>query len=138
MVNNMFIEALRKISEWGHSSVCKKLYVKQPTAPTLYYVFDVLWSDGEDTTGKPVIDRRQVLDSDITSSDRGEINSIQRIQSYAADRKDVQGHQNQTRCLVNALIPARKFEYAVVNSSGFPNSTSGGSTPGHAVVPSRE
>jgi bifunctional non-homologous end joining protein LigD len=28
-------------------------FQKQPTAPTLYYVFDVLWSGGADITGKP-------------------------------------------------------------------------------------
>jgi bifunctional non-homologous end joining protein LigD len=38
-------------------------FQKQPTAPTLYYIFDVLWSDGEDLTGKPVMDRRRVLES---------------------------------------------------------------------------
>ncbi|HEX3444242.1 MAG TPA: hypothetical protein VHS80_05960 [Chthoniobacterales bacterium] len=37
-------------------------FQKQPTAPTLYYVFDVLWSDGDDITGKPIMDRRQVLE----------------------------------------------------------------------------
>ena len=34
----------------------------QPTAPTLYYVFDVLWSDGEDITGKTFMERRSVLE----------------------------------------------------------------------------
>src|ERR1700746_3083864 len=37
-------------------------FQKQPTAPTLYYVFDVLWCDGEDITGKPVVERRRVLE----------------------------------------------------------------------------
>jgi bifunctional non-homologous end joining protein LigD len=37
-------------------------FQKQPTAPTLYYVFDVLWSDGEDITAKPTMDRRPVLE----------------------------------------------------------------------------
>jgi ATP-dependent DNA ligase len=27
-------------------------FQKQPTAPTLYFVFDVLWSNGTDITGK--------------------------------------------------------------------------------------
>lgn len=29
-------------------------FQKQPTAPTLYYVFDVLWTDGTDVTGKTI------------------------------------------------------------------------------------
>jgi bifunctional non-homologous end joining protein LigD len=35
-------------------------FQKQPTAPTLYY--DVLWHDGEDITGKRVLERRSVLE----------------------------------------------------------------------------
>src|ERR1700733_5854956 len=37
-------------------------FQKQPTAPTLYYVFDVLWSDGADITGQTVLERRAVLE----------------------------------------------------------------------------
>jgi bifunctional non-homologous end joining protein LigD len=40
-------------------------FQKQPTAPTLYYVFDVLWSDDEDLTGRPIMDRRRVLEQII-------------------------------------------------------------------------
>jgi bifunctional non-homologous end joining protein LigD len=40
-------------------------FQKQPTAPTLYYVFDVLWHDGVDITGKPIMDRRRVLEQII-------------------------------------------------------------------------
>jgi bifunctional non-homologous end joining protein LigD len=42
-------------------------FQKQPTAPTLYYVFDVLWCDGEDITGKPIVERRRVLEQIIKS-----------------------------------------------------------------------
>lgn len=37
-------------------------FQKQPTAPTLYYVFDVLWHNGADLTGKPILERRSVLE----------------------------------------------------------------------------
>lgn len=30
-------------------------FQKQPTAPTLYYVFDILWRNGDDLTGKTVL-----------------------------------------------------------------------------------
>ena len=33
-------------------------FQKQPTAPTLYYVFDVLWYNGDDLTGSPILERR--------------------------------------------------------------------------------
>jgi bifunctional non-homologous end joining protein LigD len=37
-------------------------FQKQPTAPTLYYVFDILWSDGEDLTRKHILERKSVLE----------------------------------------------------------------------------
>jgi bifunctional non-homologous end joining protein LigD len=37
-------------------------FQKQPTAPTVYYVFDVLWQNGEDLTGKPLLERKAVLE----------------------------------------------------------------------------
>jgi bifunctional non-homologous end joining protein LigD len=37
-------------------------FQKQPTAPTIYYVFDVLWSDGADLTGKTILERRTRLE----------------------------------------------------------------------------
>jgi bifunctional non-homologous end joining protein LigD len=40
-------------------------FQKQPTAPTLYYIFDILWSEGEDITAKPIMDRRRVPERTI-------------------------------------------------------------------------
>ena len=40
-------------------------FQKQPTAPTLYYVFDLLWNDGADVTGKPILERRALLETII-------------------------------------------------------------------------
>ena len=37
-------------------------FQKQPTAPTLYYVFDILQHNGEDLMGKTIMDRRSVLE----------------------------------------------------------------------------
>src|SRR5262249_43629470 len=37
-------------------------FQKQPTAPTLYYVFDLLSYNGADLTGKPILGRRSVLE----------------------------------------------------------------------------
>jgi bifunctional non-homologous end joining protein LigD len=37
-------------------------FQKQPTAPTLYYVFDLLWSDGVDATGQTILQRRALLE----------------------------------------------------------------------------
>jgi bifunctional non-homologous end joining protein LigD len=40
-------------------------FQKQPTAPTVYFIFDVLWADGTDITTKTVMERRAVLESII-------------------------------------------------------------------------
>ena len=37
-------------------------FQKQLTAPTLYYVFDVLWTDATDVTGKTILERRARLE----------------------------------------------------------------------------
>ena len=37
-------------------------FQKQPTARTVYYVFDVRWRNGEDLTGRPFLERRAVLE----------------------------------------------------------------------------
>jgi bifunctional non-homologous end joining protein LigD len=38
---------------------------KRPTAPVVYFLFDVLWSDGRDITGKTVLQRRARLEQII-------------------------------------------------------------------------
>jgi bifunctional non-homologous end joining protein LigD len=42
---------------------------KRPTAPVVYVVFDLLWSDGRDITGKTVVQRRERLQEIITVED---------------------------------------------------------------------
>jgi bifunctional non-homologous end joining protein LigD len=42
---------------------------KRPTAPVVYYLFDVLWSDGRDLTGKTVLRRRECLEEIIMPVD---------------------------------------------------------------------
>jgi bifunctional non-homologous end joining protein LigD len=39
---------------------------KRPTAPVVYYLFDLLWSGGRDFTGKTVVQRRERLEEIIT------------------------------------------------------------------------
>jgi bifunctional non-homologous end joining protein LigD len=39
---------------------------KRPTAPVVYYLFDLLWHDGRDITGKTVLQRRKRLEEIIT------------------------------------------------------------------------
>src|SRR6266446_9367542 len=39
---------------------------KRPTAPVVYFLFDLLWSDGRDLTGKTVVQRRDRLEQIIT------------------------------------------------------------------------
>jgi bifunctional non-homologous end joining protein LigD len=40
-------------------------FQKRPTAPTLYYVFDLLWVDGADITGRRLTERKRLLEQTI-------------------------------------------------------------------------
>jgi len=40
---------------------------KRPTAPVVFFLFDVLWCDGRDVTGKTVVQRRERLQEIITA-----------------------------------------------------------------------
>lgn len=42
---------------------------KRPTAPVVYFLFDLLWCDGRDLTGKTVLQRRDRLQQIITPID---------------------------------------------------------------------
>src|ERR1700730_2445382 len=42
---------------------------KRPTAPVVYYLFDLLWHDGHDLTGKIVLQQRDRLQQIITTID---------------------------------------------------------------------
>ena len=42
---------------------------KRPTAPVCFYLFDLLWCDGRDLTGKTVVQRRKRLQDIITPVD---------------------------------------------------------------------
>jgi bifunctional non-homologous end joining protein LigD len=48
-------------------------FQNQPTAPTLYYVFDVLWYEGDDLTGKTILERRSILERIAIHSVRDQI-----------------------------------------------------------------
>ena len=38
-------------------------FQKQPTAPTIYFIFDVLWTNGADGTRKTLMERRAVQET---------------------------------------------------------------------------
>jgi bifunctional non-homologous end joining protein LigD len=44
-------------------------WLKRPTAPIVFFLFDLLWSDGRDLTGESVIHRRKRLPEIITPVD---------------------------------------------------------------------
>jgi bifunctional non-homologous end joining protein LigD len=53
---------------------------KRPTAPVIYYLFDLLWCDGRDITGRTVVQRRNRLQEIITP-----VSGIQ-VGGYVANR----------------------------------------------------
>src|SRR3979490_3065494 len=60
-------DAAGKLHLWSRNGIPRfqllQRFQKQPTAPTLYFVFDVLWSNGTDITGKTLLERRAVLET---------------------------------------------------------------------------
>ena len=58
-------------------------FQKQPTAPTLYYVFDVLWYNGDDLTGNPILDRRSVLERVVKPREGVQLGSYVEVEGKA-------------------------------------------------------
>jgi bifunctional non-homologous end joining protein LigD len=48
---------------------------KRPTAPVVYYLFDVLWSDGQDLTSRALLERRERLTQIISPVDGIQVGS---------------------------------------------------------------
>ena len=48
---------------------------KRPTAPVVYYLFDVLWSEGQDLISKPVLEGRERLAKIIAAVDGIQVGS---------------------------------------------------------------
>jgi hypothetical protein len=82
-------------------------FQKQPIAPTLYYVFDVLWTEGEDITGKLILERRVVLERIIKRCQeftlaamykaKGKRSSILQRQRPGRNRRQAQGQHVSAR-----------------------------------------
>src|ERR1700739_1208216 len=58
-------------------------FQKQPTAPTLYYVFDILWHNDDDLTGKTIMDRRSFLERALKPAAGVQIGSYVEAQGKA-------------------------------------------------------
>jgi bifunctional non-homologous end joining protein LigD len=68
---------------------------KRPTAPVVYYLFDLLWCDGRDITGRTVVQRRNRLQEIITPVDGIQLGImlriVERLSSRSQKRKDLKG-----------------------------------------------
>jgi bifunctional non-homologous end joining protein LigD len=55
---------------WIKNGICRfqllQQWQKRPTAPVVFFLFDLLWCDGRDVTGKTVVQRRKLLEKIIT------------------------------------------------------------------------
>src|SRR3984893_6503108 len=58
-------------------------FQKQPTAPTLYYVFDVLWYKGDDLTGHSILERRKVLERVVKPREDVQLGSYVEVEGKA-------------------------------------------------------
>jgi len=58
-------------------------FQKQPTAPTLYYIFDVLWYNGKDLTGHSILERRKVLERVLKPREGVQLGSYVEVEGKA-------------------------------------------------------
>jgi ATP-dependent DNA ligase len=59
-------------------------FQKQPTAPTIYCAFDLLWHDGSNITAKPLLKRRELLEKVI--SEKALKDAMDRMRPFFTDR----------------------------------------------------
>src|SRR5258708_4724485 len=68
---------------------------KRPTVPVVYYLFDLLWCDGRDVTGKTVVQRRNDCRRSSLASKESKLAVIWRVAgrlfSNARKKKDFKG-----------------------------------------------
>jgi bifunctional non-homologous end joining protein LigD len=74
---------------------------KRPTAPVVYFLFDLLWSDGRDITGKTVVQRRERLQEVIAP-----VSGIQ-VGGYIENRGKALFHMTKERGF-EGIIAKRK------------------------------
>jgi bifunctional non-homologous end joining protein LigD len=92
-------------------------FQKQLTAPTLYYVFDILWYKGDDLTGKTIMDRRIVPErvlkpaAGVQLGTYVEADGKALFQSYKRKR-DGRNHRQAQR----QHLPARKANFRLVEN----------------------
>jgi bifunctional non-homologous end joining protein LigD len=90
-------------------------FQKQPTAPTLYYVFDLLWHDGYDFTRKAILERKAVLERILKPSTSIQLGSYVEAEGKAlwnlTKEKGMEGIIAKTQ---RQYLPARKTNLRLV------------------------
>jgi ATP-dependent DNA ligase len=79
---------------------------KRPTAPVVYFLFDVLWSDGRDLTGKTVLQRRERLQEIIRPVDGIQVGSY--VENRGIDETvKLSNRLDRVRCRLVAILQSR-------------------------------
>jgi hypothetical protein len=95
---------------------------KRPAAPVCFYLFDLLWSDGPDFTGRTIVQRRERLEQIITPMDGLQVGGY--IETRA--------HRSLERCVANFDIRGclNRRDYKFKGRLCFPAKLQDGSAQG--------
>jgi bifunctional non-homologous end joining protein LigD len=85
---------------------------KRPTAPVVYFLFDLLWSDGRDFTGKTVLQRRERLEKITTPvagiQVDGYVENHEKLSSSSRKRKAwKESSQNERQAFIDRVSGRR-------------------------------
>jgi bifunctional non-homologous end joining protein LigD len=95
------------IDEEGHSNFgWLQNYLSSPRGQLAYYVFDILWLDGHDLTGLPLLERKQVLSKVLTGN-----NSVIRYSDHIIGRGRAFFETARTRRLEGIMAKQKSSLY---------------------------
>jgi len=87
-------------------------FQKQPTTPTLYYVFDILWYQGDDLTQKPILERRKVLERILKPAAGIQLGSYVEAEGKALfELTKEKGMEGIIAKRKDSLLPARQTDF---------------------------
>jgi bifunctional non-homologous end joining protein LigD len=96
-------------------------FQKQPTAPTVYYVFDVLWHNGEELTGKPLLERKAVLERILKPKAGIQLGSYVEAEGKALFKLTKEkGMEGIIRQAQRQYLPARQADFRLAKNQSAP------------------
>src|SRR5260221_1453145 len=92
-------------------------FQKQPTTLALYYVFDILWYQGDDLTQKPILERRKVLERILKPAAGIQLGSYVEAEGKALfELPKEKGMEGIIAKRKDSLVPARQTDFRLAKN----------------------